>query len=124
VHTHIQEFDTPTFVQEAVEGLSELKSSREAPVGGYQPQWVQTDNRLPGKPIKTNRDSHHNYFFRVRTILDEHGNVKSALYGKIYGDFMQFTYYLNPTPNHRNVEFDPKQNLLKRFGGEQAVHAP
>jgi hypothetical protein len=38
------------------------------------------------------------------TILDESGNVKSALYGKISGPilcgaqgYIQFTYYLNPT---------------------------
>ena len=60
----------------------------------------------------TDTFSKPNYFFRVRTVLDEHGNVKSALYGKIYGDFMQFTYYLNPTPNDHNIEFDPPRNLL------------
>ena len=65
-----------------------------------------------------------NYFFRVRTLLDEHGNVKSALYGKIYGDFMQFAYYLNPTPNDRNVEFDPKQNLLHGLKPTEEVTAP
>lgn len=42
------------------------------------------------------------------------GNIISAQYGKIYGDFLAFTYYLNPSPNDRNVEFDPDQNL---FGG-------
>lgn len=25
---------------------------------------------------------------------------------------MNFTYCLNPTPNDRNVEFDPKHNLF------------
>ena len=25
---------------------------------------------------------------------------------------MHFRYYLNPTPNDRNVEFDPSKNLL------------
>jgi hypothetical protein len=42
------------------------------------------------------------------------------LYGKIYGDFdadflrgrIGFTYYLNPEPNSRNMEYDPKQNLF------------
>ena len=28
---------------------------------------------------------------------------------------MQFKYYLNPTINDRNVEFDPKQNLMKNL---------
>lgn len=85
-------------------GNSDLLSAREAPAEGYQPEFVQIDNR----------GSDRNYYFRIRTILDEHGNIKSALYGKIYGDFMQFRYFLNPTANDRNVEFDPKKNLLNK----------
>jgi hypothetical protein len=80
--------------------------------------------RSPGKPIETNRDVHHNYYFRVRTKLDENGNVVSARYGKIYGDFMQFSYYLNPTPNDRNVEFDPKQNLITSLKFDEGVSQP
>jgi hypothetical protein len=76
------------------------------------------------------------YFFRVRTVLDENGNVKSALYGKIQGDVrfyvgtkapragIGFQYYLNPTPNSRNVEFDPKQNLLGGLQSFERVSAP
>ena len=62
----------------------------------------------------------------MRTVLDENGNVKSALYGKIYGDPMQmnFRYYLNPTPNDRNIEFDPKQNLLGGLKPVEQVDAP
>ncbi len=56
--------------------------------------------------------------------LDEHGNVKSALYGKIYGDFMQFVYYLNPGANDRNVEFDPKHNLLTGLRSSEEVTRP
>jgi len=33
-------------------------------------------------------------------------------------------YYLNPTPNSRNVEFDPKQNLLKSLDPLEQVDAP
>jgi hypothetical protein len=67
----------------------------------------------PGEPRISNYDDKTNYFFRVRTVMDEKGDVKSAFYGKIYGDFLQFTYYLNPTPNSLNMEFDTHQNLLK-----------
>ena len=67
-----------------------------------------------------------NYVFRVRTVLDENGKVVSALYGKIHGNILfdvrgsetaslLFTYYLNPTSNDRNIEFDPEKNL---FGGD------
>jgi hypothetical protein len=115
----IQEFRVPD-----VEKGSGLRSLHEGPGTGYQPQWIQTDGRKPGKPAATDRDDNRNYFFRVRTVLDERGNVKSALYGKIYGDFMRFTYYLNPTPNDRNVEFDPKQNLIKNLKPTERVDAP
>lgn len=103
---------------------SQLRSSQEAPADGYQPCWFQTDIRKAGQPIVTSRDINRNYYFRVRTSLDEQGNVKSALYGKIYGDFMQFSYYLNPTPNSRNVEFDPKRNLMKNLKPLEGVDAP
>jgi len=115
----IQEFVVP-----AVEECSDLRSAHEAPREGYQPQWIQTSTRRPGQPVITNRDDKRNYYFRVRTVLDEKGNVKSALYGKIYGDFLQFTYYLNPTPNDRNVEFDPKRNLTPNLQSFERVNAP
>ena len=65
-----------------------------------------------------------NYFIRIRTVQDAQGNIVQALYGKIHGDIrwfigtqapksgLAFTYYLNPDGT-RNVEFDPKRNLLK-----------
>jgi hypothetical protein len=57
-------------------------------------------------------------------VRDKEGKVVSALYGKIHGDFrwfigarapksgLAFTYYLNPDGT-RNIEYDPKRNLLK-----------
>lgn len=105
----IQKFTPP----DAEKG-SGLRSPHEAPVDGYQPTHEQTQMPNPNK----------NYFFRVRTSLDENGNVVSAHYGKIYGDFMQFTYYLNPTPNSRNIEFDPKQNLIGGSPSSLRVQSP
>jgi hypothetical protein len=82
-------------------------------------------SRHPGKgTVEDMNDKNRNYFFRVRTVLDENGNVKSAQYGKIYGDFMQFRYYFNPTPNSRNIEFDPKHNLLSGLQSFEQVSAP
>jgi len=37
---------------------------------------------------------------------------------------MQFSYYFNPTPNSRNIEFDPKQNRLKNLSSLETVTAP
>jgi len=44
--------------------------------------------------------------------LDKNGNVKSAQYGKIYGDFEEvLTTYFNPEPNSRELEYDMQHNL-------------
>lgn len=64
------------------------------------------------------------YFFRIRTALDEDGNIVSSNYGKIYGnllfdgatrierfDGIILSYYVNPAPNDRNLEFDRRRNL-------------
>ncbi len=103
---------------------STLRSPHNAPESGYQAEWVKSNSRRPGEPSVYHLDENLNFFFRVRTVLDEKGNVKSAQYGKIYGDFLDFTYYLNPTPNDRNVEFDPNQNLLKKLRSTEQVAAP
>jgi hypothetical protein len=116
----IQEFRVPYSLTKG----SALRSPHHAPAAGYIPRVLQETIQHPDQRPKFDWDPERNYFFRVRTTLDEKGNVKSALYGKIYGDFMQFTYYLNPTPNDRNVEFDPKQNLLKGLQSFEQVTAP
>jgi hypothetical protein len=115
----IQEFVTPD-----AEMGSDLHSPHEAPVNGYQSQWVQIRNRKPGQPETGNLDLNRNYIFRVRTALDHQGNVVSAHYGKIYGDFMKFRFYLNPTSNSRNIEFDQKQNLLGGLQSFEQVREP
>lgn len=115
----IQEFTVPDS-----EKSGGLRSPYEAPTNGYFPQWVQTDSRRPGKPIETNRDPNRNYFFRVQTKIDDRGNIVSAHYGKIYGDFMEFKYYLNPTINDRNVEFNPKENLMTNLKFGEGVSQP
>jgi hypothetical protein len=112
----IQKFEVPFHVDEG----STLRSPHEAPEADYQSALTRETSAHPGQPSKFDYDETRNYFFRVRTVLDGRGNVKSALYGKIYGDFMRVCYYLNPTANDRNVEFDVKQNLLR---GE-LVYAP
>ena len=109
----LQTFEGPTFHKG-----SKLKSNHEAPEDGYLPEWNQFRKRRPKIGETNNIDRERKYYFRVRTKLDEEGNIISALYGKIYGDFLQFTYYLNPTPNDRNVEFDPDKNL---FGGRRRL---
>lgn len=103
---------------------SALRSTHQAPVDGYESRLTRETSAHPGQASKFEFDEDRVYLFRVRTVLDEQGSVKSALYGKIYGEFMQFRYYLNATPNDRNIEFDPKQNLLKGLNPLEQVSAP
>jgi hypothetical protein len=93
---------------------SALRSAQKAPINGYQSEISQTEMTNPNR----------NFYFRVRTKLDENGNVVSAYYGKIYGDLAQFTYYFNPTPNDRDVEFDPKENLMTNLKFGEGVSQP
>jgi hypothetical protein len=57
-------------------------------------------------------------------VTDEKGKIISTCYGKIYGDFLKLTYYFNPTPNDRNLEFDPKRNLFGKVPPVDRVSAP
>lgn len=101
-----------------------LKSDYLAPTEGYLPEICCAGGREKGAySFKTPYEGKiSGYYFRIRTVLDKNGNIKSAQYGKIYGDFkygrrfdtktnFTFLYYYNPDKT-RNVEFDPKQNLF------------
>jgi hypothetical protein len=116
----IQEFPVP---YKNMEG-SGLRSPHEAPTNGYQSQIVRLNMSHPGQKLIFDYDENRVYLFRVRTAIDDRGNIVSAYYGKIYGDFMQFNYYFNPTPNSRNIEFDPKQNLMANLKPTEGVSAP
>lgn len=94
---------------------------------GYATNWIYERKITPTREGRINPSPRENmnFFFRTQTVLNENGKIISAKYGKIYGDIVcdfadeknmgiYFTYYLNPTSNDRNVEFDPAKNL---FGG-------
>ncbi len=90
-----------------------FRSAYKAPDEGYLSEWKLRRWRTgPAEPEKTTFDGKAGYYFRVRTVLDRDGKVVKALYGKIYGDFFDMVYYLNPDST-RNMEFDPKKNLLE-----------
>jgi len=107
-----------------LERTSSLRSPHEAPEGGYQLEWIKTQSQRPGQPGKYGINDDLNFFFRVRTVLDEYGNVKTANYGKIYGDFLNFQYFFNGTANSRNVEFDPTKNLMEHLQPGEHVELP
>ena len=102
---------------------SEFMSVYSAPEEGYAPTFVEERARTRTKILKSQELGKDQYLiFRVRTVTDKEGKIVSANYGKIYGpieygrmgqaDRLMFSYYLNPTANDRNLEFDPSRNPL------------
>jgi hypothetical protein len=104
-----------------------LLSEHLAPENGYQSHLTRTTLRknIEQQAVR-NEDHRRNFYFRTLTEVDSSGRILSTHYGKIYGDFhfnaanpewgylatfALITTYFNPTPNDRNVEFDPKRNL-------------
>jgi hypothetical protein len=115
---------------------SEFKWEREAPKNDYQPKF-QLQNSWHGdkgitRSFKFKDGVWEGYFFRVRTV-EQDGQIVSTHYGKIRGGIavypdnksgkpkIVFTYYFNPTPNYRNLEWDTKKNL---FGGLTDMETP
>jgi hypothetical protein len=99
-------------------------SAYEAPATGYT-NAISFYRNIRGTKAESNDDQHYLYYFRIRTQTNEMGQVTNALYGKIYGQINgNFAYFLNPTPNDRNVEFDPKRNLFTNLGEFEQVHRP
>ena len=117
---------------------SAFRWERYAPETGYDDTprnlyFVNHDPRSGQKQEKNfdfwKRDA--GYFFRVRTVKQD-GQIVSAHWGKIIGDIgidprdsktcmVIFTYYFNPTPLDRNLEWDMKKNL---FSGLTDMESP
>lgn len=94
---------------------SRLKLPHNAPAEGYVPTWRYTANNYSPRTARQNVG----FFLRTRVKVDKSGNIISANYAKTVGDIylvpqgmLMFTYYFNPVPNDRNLEFDPKRNLF------------
>jgi hypothetical protein len=99
-------------------------SAYEAPREGYT-NAITFYRNVRGTKAESNDDQHYLYYFRIRTQTNEMGQVTNAFYGKIYGQINgSFTYFLNPTPNDRNVEFDPKRNLFTNLGEFEQADRP
>lgn len=92
----------------------EFKSPYEAPLEGYTKEILiyrkSSNQPAPEGPAY---GYYSQFIFRVRSIYDDQGNLVSALYGKVYSSSSMFEVFTNPTPMSRNLEFDPKKNLLK-----------
>lgn len=128
------------YEQDSSKGKSQLLFPRHAPVTGYVDELIQRYINTPGVPIAGPQyyDTYTNYFFRVRTELDNDGNVVGGLYGKIRGHIkltkfldvknvkpnVSFNYYLNPNNNDTNIEYDPEKNLFKNVPHRLKVSRP
>jgi hypothetical protein len=74
-----------------------------------------------------------NCFFRIRSKTDKDGKFIEGLYGKIRGPLgveggrgirVAMIYYVNPTQNDLNMEFDPKKNLIRKKDVSVSVLMP
>ena len=115
-------------------GIVEMKSMpntmsmiRTAPETGYGKSYKVWHSIDDAYQHQESRAADRNLCFRIRTKKNEKGEIIEAYYGKIYGDIgavadkknlygVTFTYYLNPTPNDRNLEWDMKHNLCPTPG--------
>ena len=100
---------------------SALKWPYEAPLAGYESSLVwllKWSLKQGGRGTTIDLGGETNYIFRVRSEVDEKGNIIRAWYGVVSGDFIpvggnneigrnvSFTYALNPDWT-RNIEFEP-----------------
>ncbi len=130
-----------SFSPDESKGKSILRLPHKAPVSGYTPELSRRYQREPGQIRYSeggNPEYDTNYFLRVQTELDAEGNVINALYGKIHGDinignpgwlheetpYVGFNYYINPTENDSNIEFDTEKNLFKGLSRNVKVLDP
>jgi hypothetical protein len=106
----------------------------EAPEANYKSEIAFVRQRLLNKPLVFD-SSKFSYAMRVNTQLDEKGSVISANYVRISRGHKLFgvlasqqsfglTYYYNPTPNDRNLEFDTQKNLFKNLDSTERVNEP
>jgi len=112
--------------------FSSFMSIHEAQPDNYASNMVWRIYRKDGQYVTREKLTKSDYLvFRTRSRHDDRGNIVSAHYGKIYGpiegpnglDRMTFfTYYFNPTPNDRNLEFDGKNNLMKGLSSLEEVY--
>lgn len=124
-----------------VDAFSQLRVPHEAPNSGYdtsEKRWsFRIGKGVSGSEYSTNKSKY--YFMRVRTEADKDGAIIQSNYAKVYHDvgfdprmkknekgvaWLHFTYYFNPTPNDRNLEFDPYRNLFKDLVHDEQVREP
>lgn len=103
----------------------DLRVPHQAPADGYVSELSLTeeeDHLVPPVGLEAKRRYwlHNGFFLRVRSQVDQDGRVISAHYAKIvsphltgmYMQVLRWSFFYNPTPNDRNLEYDFRRNLL------------
>jgi hypothetical protein len=104
----------------AKESRSEYIFPYEAPTNGYHASlnkyrllYYPVIPDYPANNLKDNAEI--NYIFRVRTKVNDAGNIISANYGRIKGEvilsdtpLIDLQYWFNPEPNSRSLESNKK----------------
>jgi hypothetical protein len=122
---------------------SKFVADYEAPINGYNSEYkFENRVRMTFLSEKARRSNEPHPIIgmrwcsmRLRSRVDENGKLQSCHYGKIIGwpnlapklvepyacRLYNFSYYINPTPNSRNLEWDTKTNL---FEGVDRLNVP
>lgn len=108
LYTMLEEFQTSSY-----------KFPYEAPVDGYKNTYVFERHATLRETKCTFNPEKDMYIFRARTKKDKDGNIVSANYGRMgrieigWGEVFDTSYWFNPVPNERSLEYSGK-NLLKK----------
>ena len=105
---------------------SQYKSLYEAPMGKYEPRF-EMYKRFTRQGVLEKKELTINDYLVFRSRVETgNGQIKSAHYGRIHeityggtsknpdGGFVKMRYYFNPTPNDRNIEYNPNENLFDK----------
>lgn len=115
---------------------SEQVAPQVAPLSGYDDSIFLKIERTPdsvgGATTETYWDERQHYVFRIRTNLDENGEIVHAVYGHINGPigiggttietlYLHFSYLLNPDPDpdNRSLEWNGENLFLKGMNSQQ-----
>lgn len=113
---------------------SKYKSAYQAPKNGYMNVFEVSLSRSKSGGIQ-NKNIDEPLYLRIRTVTNKNGKIVSAIYCKVFPGIsvmgalsdtpgFEMTYYCDPTPNDRNVEFDLNKNLFKSLKPDNRVLAP
>lgn len=116
---------------------SDFKTARLGKLDDYKQEASFVASKSEGNGYKGSTNEAI-YLIRSRANVNEDGELISCHYSKIRDGInisrgagleqsmpiLRFTYYFNPTPNDRNLEFDPERNLFKKLPHNEQVRKP